>query len=367
MHDRLPILSLALLAAIPLAACSDAAPPSPAEENASGKNEAPGRLNLTAKQAKSLDLKFEPATAASEAPIAEIPAIIAPPPNARVAVAATFPGVVTRTLVVEGESVKRGQPLAIISSRDVLTMGADLSRASARLTAAQANADRMAQLSREGIIAGARAEEARAALAEARADASEKSRILRMVNGSGGSGTYTLTAPIAGRVTASTVQTGSTVDGTTAPYVIDAEGQYEAVGQLPERLAGSVRPGMAVAIGPDLRGRVTAVGSTIDADTRSVVLKARLPAGPGTLSGKATSLTLYGDAPADAVTVPKAAVTNIDGQDVVFVRVGESVMRRAVKTGGGDGDRMILLSGVKVGEPVVISGISELKALAAGE
>ena len=36
-------------------------------------------------------------------------------------------------------------------------------------------------------------------LGEARADVSEKSRILTMVNGSGASGTYTLTAPIAGR------------------------------------------------------------------------------------------------------------------------------------------------------------------------
>lgn len=367
MHDRLPLISLALLAAIPLAACSGEAPPSPSEKNASDKDQTPGRLNLTAEQAKTLDLKFEPAVAASEAPIAEIPAVIAPPPNARVAVAATFPGVVTRTLVVEGESVRRGQPLAIIASHDVLTMGADLSRASARLTAAQANADRLSQLSREGIIAGARAEEARATLGEARADVSEKNRILRMVNASGNSGTYTLAAPIAGRVTAATVQTGSPVDGTTAPYVIDAEGQYEALGQLPERLVGSVRPGMAVAIGPDLRGTVTTVGTTIDPDTRSVSLKAKLPAGPGTLAGRATSLTLYGTAPADAVTVPKTAVTTMDGDDIVFVHVGETVVRRAVKLGGGDGDRTILISGVKTGEQVVISGVSELKALAAAE
>ena len=85
-------------------------------------------------------------------------------------------------------------------------------------------------------------------LGEARADVSEKSRILTMVNGSGASGTYTLTAPIAGRVTSAAIHAGSVVDGTTAPYVIDAAGQYEAQAQLPERLAGQVKPGMTVSV-----------------------------------------------------------------------------------------------------------------------
>src|SRR3546814_6366789 len=108
--------------------------------------------------------------------------------NARVAVAATFPGVVMRTLVVEGDTVRQGQPLAIISSRDVLTMGADLTRANARAGVARSNAARLSQLAREGIIAGARADEANALAAEAGADVAEKARILKMVNGVGASG-----------------------------------------------------------------------------------------------------------------------------------------------------------------------------------
>src|SRR3546814_1515025 len=106
-----------------------------------------------------------------------------------------------RTLVVEGDTVRQGQPLAIISSRDVLTMGADLTRANARAGVARSNAARLSQLAREGIIAGARADEANALAAEAGADVAEKARLLKMVNGVGASGTYTLTAPIAGRVT----------------------------------------------------------------------------------------------------------------------------------------------------------------------
>lgn len=325
---------------------------------------APGILSIEDRQAAQLGIRLAPATAAGEAPLATLPAVIQPPANARVAVAATFPGVVMRTLVVEGDSVRQGQPLAVISSREVLTMGADLTRASARLGAAQSSAARLSQLAHEGIIAGARADEANAVAAEARADVSEKARILRMTNGHGGSGTYTLTAPIAGRVTAAAIEAGNPVDGTTAPYVIDAADRYEVVGQLPERLVGVVRSGMAVHISPNIDGRVTAVGSTIDPLTRSASLKAEIPAGPGIVAGRATSLSVSGPAPTGAVSVPSAAVSTIDGKAVVFVAAPNGFAVREVTSGGSSANRTVLLSGVKPGERVVIAGTSALKALA---
>jgi cobalt-zinc-cadmium efflux system membrane fusion protein len=271
---------------------------------------------------------------------------------------------VATTLVVEGETVRQGQPLAIVSSRDMFTLGADLTRANARLGVARSNAARLSQLSREGIIAGARADEANAMTVEVQADASEKSRILKRVNGNGQRGTYTLTAPIAGRVTSAAIQAGTAVDGTTAPYVIDAAGRYEVVGQLPERLIGSVHPGMIVQIAPDIRGPVIAVGSTIDPATRSASLKAEIPAGPDIVSGRTTSLTIFDSAPPGAVIVPEAAVTVVNGKDVVFVAVRGGFAIREVTHGAAAGNQVVILSGLKPGEQVVATGTSALKALA---
>jgi cobalt-zinc-cadmium efflux system membrane fusion protein len=324
----------------------------------------PDHLRVEARQAAQLDIRLAPAVAASEAPLAIVPALIQPPANARVAVAATFPGVVMRTLVVEGDTVRRGQPLAVISSREVLMMGADLTRANARLGVARSNAARLSQLSREGIIAGARADEASAIAVETSADVSEKARILHMVNGHGASGSYTLTAPIAGRITTARIQIGNSVEGTSAPYVIDAANRYEVLGQLPERLVGLVRPGMLVRIDPNIQGRVTAVGSTIDPATRSASVKAEIAAGPGIVAGRATNLLISGPAPAGAVGVPAAAVATMNGRTVVFVATKGGFAVRDVKSGGANGSQAILLSGVKPGEQVVIAGTSALKALA---
>lgn len=337
--------------------------PAPGTSAAAPVHKKDGALVVAPEQARQFGIGLTPAVAATEATLATLPAMIAPPQNARQAVAAPLPGVVTRTMVVEGDSVRRGQALAIVASRDVLSLGGDLSRASARLGVAQSNARRLSQLDREGIIAGARAEEARALAAEARADVAEKSRILRLVNGHGGSGTYTLVAPIAGRVTGATIQVGSPVDGTTAPFVIDAVDRYEVQAQLPERLVGSVRPGMGIRLGA-LRGVVTAVGSTIDPATRSASLKASLPAGSGVVAGGATSVVLFGLAPAGSVTVPAAAVTNLGGRDVVFVSDERGYQTRKVVTGGTSDGLTVILSGVRPGEQVVSSGTAALKALA---
>lgn len=369
MSKRNYVLAGVLVVALTLAglwwfARSGTAPPVAEKLRRQSARAAPGILSVDGRQAAQLGIRLAPADAAGAAPLAAIPAMIQPPANARVAVAATFPGVVMRTLVVEGDSVRQGQPLAIVSSREVLTMGADLTRANARLGVAGSNAARLSQLSREGIIAGARADEANALAAEARADVSEKARILRMTNGNGGSGTYTLTAPIAGRITTAAIQAGNPVDGTTAPYVIDAADRYEVVGQLPERLVGVVRPGMAVRISPQVTGRVTAVGSTIDPMTRSASLKAEIPAGPGIVAGRATSLSVSGPAPAGAVSVPSTAVSAIDGKTVVFVAVPNGFAVREVTSGGSSDGQTVLLSGVKAGERVVIAGTSALKSLA---
>jgi RND family efflux transporter MFP subunit len=53
--------------------------------------------------------------------------------------------------------------------------------------------------------------------------------------------------------------------------------------------------------------------------------------------------------------VPKTAIKDDGGQSIVFVIVGDSVERRAVKTGGTDGDKLEVLAGLKAGERVVLS------------
>ncbi|KAB7643876.1 efflux RND transporter periplasmic adaptor subunit [Polymorphobacter fuscus] len=319
-------------------------------------------LTVSAAQQRQLGIRTIVVQPAGAAPIATLPATIAPPPGARVAVSAPFPGVIRQSFAVSGQAVRKGEALASVFSREVLEMGAELTRARARGGVAKSAAARTDQLVREGIAAGARAEEARAALKEADADVSSRSRLLGLANADPATGLYVLRAPIAGRVSSTTVQIGSAIDGMAAPFIIDAARRYAVEAQLPERLVGQVRVGDRIGLAGGVTGTVTSVGVTIDPQTRSALLKASVPAAPGLVTGRSISVALFGPAVAGAVTIPASAIARIGGRTIVFTQAANGFAIRPVTLVSAGGTSAVV-TGLPAGARVVTSGVSELKAM----
>src|SRR3546814_16956929 len=105
----------------------------------------------------------------------------------------------------------------------------------------------------------------------------------------------------------------------------------------PKLCVCTARPGMIFLNEPDSACRVTDVGSTRDPAPRSVVLKAGIPAGPGIIAGRATSMSRSGPAPAGAVSVPSGAIAMIGDKTIVFVATGGGYAIRDVTLGGSGG------------------------------
>lgn len=301
------------------------------------------------------------AVAATELVLAELPATVVQPPGARVAVAAPFPGLVQQVAVQPGQAVRRGQLLATLISRDAMELAAELARTEARGRMTSAEAERMAELARAGVVAGSRADSAAAANAEASISAQMARRMLAQT-GAGRDGSVRLVAPITGRVTSMTMEAGAAVDGMSAPIVIEAEGSRWLALQVPERLAGSVRPGLAVRTQDGQGGRLETVGSAIDPATRAFAARARLnDGGPALVSGRLMRLTIAGPAPAGAVAVPAAALVSENGTDLVFVKSAKGFAARPVRR-AGSGDPAVIIAGLKAGEAVATSNLPELRA-----
>lgn len=322
-----------------------------------------GMIPLTAEQMHALGLTLAVAASAQTMPVAELPAQIMPQPNARVAVAAQFPGVITRIFVVSGQDVTAGQPLATVASRDMVSLTAELARAHARQGVARAQAARLGQLAREGIIAPARADEAASLARQSDIDVGEQARLIGLVPGgrAGGAG-YTLSAPISGRISAMSAETGKAVDPAMAPFVIDGGGPLQVTAQLPERLLAAVKPGMIVRIGT-VSGTVSAVGQSLDPTTRSATVTATIPAGSAA-AGSATAIGIEGPAPTGAVRIPVSALGEVNGGKIVFVAVRGGVRMRPVTVGGQSGESAVITKGLAPGERVAVSGVSELATLA---
>src|SRR5690606_19027055 len=129
----------------------------------------PQSVALTAEQQRAMGVRTVAATAAEAAPVARLSGVFTPPPNGRAAVSAPFAGMVTEVTVVEGQAVRAGQVLATVFSREALAAMGDLGAAQAEARAAAAAAERTRRLYDEGIVAGARADEAQARHDAARA------------------------------------------------------------------------------------------------------------------------------------------------------------------------------------------------------
>ncbi|MEJ2408175.1 MAG: efflux RND transporter periplasmic adaptor subunit [Novosphingobium sp.] len=325
---------------------------------------------LRAEQVRKLDIRTQAAVAADAVPLGTVPGQVSLPPDAKVAVTTPFSGTVRQVMVLQGQQVLRGQSLAIVHAAEPVQFSADLSRAQADLAVDRARAKRLEALARDGIVAGARADEAAATLRRSEATVAENRRLLSLA-GAGRDGTVTLRAPISGRVAMVSIETGGPVRGEMAPFVIENTATLTLDLQLPERLAGQVRPGMRVSVpasgGASVSGRIVSVGASLDPATRSIAAKARLDSTDGLVPGRGVMAIVSGlsGKAQTGVSVPSQAVTRMGEDDVVFVREPGRFIRRAVTVAANAGGRAVLTSGLKAGEPVAISGVAELKSLLA--
>jgi len=134
----------ATLAVLP--ACSDSAD----QESA---------VNAGSDPLAGLEIEAVRATEVANVPIGNVPGTIILPPEARVAVTASFAGAAVRVYVIEGQNVRRGQPLALVRAAEPVQIRGALVRAQSEVGLAEARASRLNQLAEEGIIAAARADE----------------------------------------------------------------------------------------------------------------------------------------------------------------------------------------------------------------
>jgi cobalt-zinc-cadmium efflux system membrane fusion protein len=302
------------------------------------------------------------AAVAGEMALAQLPATVVQPPGARVAVSTPFAGLVRSVHVQPGQAVRQGQLLAIIVSRDAMTLAAELAQAEARRRLTAAEAARMAELARAGIVAGSRADAAAAASSQDDISVRAARAMIDQAN-VGRDGSIRLTAPIAGRVISMTMDAGAAVDGMSAPIIIEREGSRWLALQIPERLASVVRAGLPVTTEDGQTGRLETVASSLDPATRAFAARARLADGGAPLvGGRLMRLTIRTAAPAGAVSVPAAAIATEDGKDLVFVKTGTGFAARPV-TRAGSGDPAVIISGLKAGETVAISNLPELRAV----
>jgi cobalt-zinc-cadmium efflux system membrane fusion protein len=337
--------------------------------SATAATSAPNEMVVTAEQSAALGIELSEARTVAEAPVAVLPAVVRLPGDGTQPVVVPFGGTVVGVLAQEGQSVSRGQPLLRLRSRDYLENAAELSAANAEVRALQAQFERDRALVAEGIAPARQSLESEAQLKAAEARRATHAAFLAATQAVPGEpGDCLLLAPSAGVLMGSGLMAGTAVAAGQAAFFVHDGNRAWVDAQLGERLVGRVEPGFRAEAGtPPVTGRVIAVGQTVAAATRGVLLRAELPAAPGLRPGQVTELRVFAPVEAGTVLVPAAAVTRLDGKDTVFLATERGFVPVAVDAGlrttGGVAVRGPGLAGGRVAS----AGVSALKALAQGE
>ena len=263
-----------------------------------------------------------------------------------------------------GQRVRRGQVLALL----VPTLGEGgsgaFAEARARLREAQDEHDRAKRLVEAEAAPARRLHEAEIRLQAARE---------ALAGFSGGAlsanGRLAVSSPIAGVVARRTIAPGRRVEaGAPLFTVVDPSVVWLSV-NVPAAQASLV--GRSSGATFELEGatrqyetrRVVSIGSVIDSLSRTLPVIYEVANADGSVKVGATArVGVRTGATQQGVVVPASAILDEDGRPIVYVQPeGETFEKRSIRIGGQDGDRVLVLDGLKPGERIVTAAAYQVR------
>ena len=327
-------------------------------------------LKVTTAQRQAMGIEVAALQVAQHVPLDGLPATVRAPLHESTVVTAPFAGTTVSILAREGETVRRGQAMARIQSREAMSLGAELAAATGEMHVASAQAVRDQQLLDEGIIPASRTQAAiaRRNAAAAHLQELQAARAMAPQASDAAPGTYELRAPITGRVIERSLRLGEPIAALEKAFVVAEPGRVMLEIQVPARYAGQLHTGLPVRTVEGAAGTLSEVGAAVHPASQTVLARASLR-GEQLLPGQQTTATLLLPAPEHAWVLPSTAVAEHAGHRVVFVERSGGFEPLTVTLLAQTGDGHSVVSGpLSAGSRVVVAGAGALKGmLIAGE
>ena len=363
-------LPLSLMLA--LAACGSGAEENPSNDAApaaeakAGEKAEEGKITLSADQIASAGIQTARPMMGGSGTI-ELPATIDGDPQGTQVVSAAIGGRVVSLTRNLGQSIGRGQTLAVIESREAASLNAETEAARARLSLANSNLAREQRLFSQRVSPEQDLIAARTAATEARiALRLAQQQVSAAGTGGGGLNRIGIVAPMSGQVIGRSVVLGQTVAADAELFRVANLSSVSLSLNLQPQDAGRVRPGATVnikAAGRQATAKVTFVSPALDANTRLVPVIATLDNRDGLWRvGEPVTASVALTGSGGAIRVPLTAVQTEEGRSVVFVRTKTGFQATAVQLGDSAGDSVIIKSGLKGTEEIATVNSFTLKA-----
>jgi len=281
------------------------------------------------------------------------------------------PGVVESVAVNLGQTVKKGQLLAVIASQQIADQRSEQAAAQRRLALARTTYEREKKLWQDKISAEQDFLQARQALQEAEIAVSNARQKISVLSGSvvaTGGNRYELRAPFDGVVVEKHLTPGEVVDESTAAFTLsDLSRVWVTFGVSPKDLT-KVQVGKAVTVSaPELNAQVTGsvayVGSLLGEQTRTATVRVTLENPQGSWRpGLFVTALVATDSREAKVAVPETAIQTVEDKPTVFVRTDDGFEARAVELGSRAAGHVEITQGLEPGAQVASAGSFVLKS-----
>jgi len=283
-----------------------------------------------------------------------------------------------------GQSVRKGQTIAVVSSNDLADAQTKYLAAIAELDEHHKHHARTEKLVAIGAASREELELATSKLKAAESEVanlrqrllllgSSSQRVNALHSSSQVSSEVTLPAPASGTVTSRTVNAGEVIEANKELLRVTDLSSVWVVGQVYEKDLGKVHIGSGASITTDaypgrvFRGQVSYVDPKVDPQTRTAQARIEL-ANPG----QQLKIGMYvnvafatlGGAQSTVPVVPVAAVQNISNRQVVFIKMNDPGVfaMRPVRLGPESNGFYPVLEGLSVGDRIVTEGSFMLRA-----
>ena len=256
----------------------------------------------------------------------------------------------------EGERVSKGQPLIKL---DDSIQQADLAKARANLTLSKSKFDRSADLMTKGFLSSQARDEAENSYKVAQAEAElMQARISKM----------SIRAPFAGTIGLRQVSVGDYVKEGQDLVNLESLDPLKVDFRVPEMALSRVRDGQTLQITLDalpdkaFDGRVVAINPLIDANGRSIVIRAQVPNREGSLRpGMFARVRLFTSGVQDTMLVPEESLFPLGEDKYVYKVVDGKATRQKIEIGARRDGRVEVVNGLTPEDVVVTAGVIKLR------
>ncbi len=277
-------------------------------------------------------------------------------------------GVVNSVAVNVGDTVKKGQTLAIITSPTLVENHGDLAAARQRLSLAKTTLVREETLWREKISAEQDYLAAKNDVQLAQIEVSRQQQKLTSMDVVPSGNGYALKSPINGVITRKQVISGQVIELSQILFEVADLNSVWAEISIPTKDLGVVKVGQSVSVSATAfaqteAGKITYIAPLIDAQSRTATARVVLN---NQKRNWLVGLPVNIDLVANEVNVPLAvsveAIHSLHYGDVVFGRYGEYFEARPVELGRRDSKYVEVLSGLNEGEQYAAGNSFVVKA-----